>query len=278
MNDPGSLYRTEIDVTPESLLDWDKPLSEQSEAVRNAVQDIAANGDARFTDQQLSKLNESLLSTESGNNRGQSIVGILGDDYSVDPQSVDSAYSAAARSFKEYDYSYETALEDIKGAYPDAKPEELEWALKKEYGIGGRAGASSALSDRGIKGIKYLDGDSRAAGDGSSNYVIFDDSLINIAERGNADPRLLAGTAAGTALGALAAPMVKDSGMISSPRAGWLWDTTMALRDVERRLEGNPASLLFPSGLVDYLETTNRREEKPNAETAAWALLDVLPW
>jgi hypothetical protein len=95
---------------------------------------------------------------------------------------------------------------------------------------------------------------------------------------GNADPRLLAGTAAGTALGALAAPMVKDSGMISSPRAGWLWDTTMALRDVERRLEGNPASLLFPSGLVDYLETTNRREEKPNAETRAWALLDVLPW
>ena len=107
----------------------------------------------------------------------------MGDDYSVDPRSVDSAYSAAARSFKEYDYPYETALEDIKGAYPDAKPEELEWALKKEYGIGGRAGASSALSDRGIKGIKYLDGDSRAVGEGTSNYVIFDDSLINIAEQ-----------------------------------------------------------------------------------------------
>ena len=113
----------------------------------------------------------------------------------VDPRSVDSAYSAAARSFKEYDYPYETALEDIKGAYPDAKPEELEWALKKEYGIGGRAGASSALSDRGIKGIKYLDGDSRAVGEGTSNYVIFDDSLINIAERGSATVPMLATTA-----------------------------------------------------------------------------------
>ena len=157
----GHLYRAEIDVTPESLLDWDKPLSEQSRAVRSAVQDIAENGDHRFTDKQISLLNDALQSFEAGNTRGQSIIGILGDDYSVDPRSVDSAYSAAARSFKEYDYPYETALEDIKGAYPDAKPEELEWALKKEYGIGGRAGASSALSDRGIKGIKYLDGDSR---------------------------------------------------------------------------------------------------------------------
>ena len=179
----GALYRAEIDVTPESLLDWDKPLSEQSRAVRSAVQDIAENGDHRFTDKQISLLNDALQSFEAGNTRGQSIIGILGDDYSVDPRSVDSAYSAAARSFKEYDYPYETALEDIKGAYPDAKPEELEWALKKEYGIGGRAGASSALSDRGIKGIKYLDGDSRAVGEGTSNYVIFDDSLINIAGR-----------------------------------------------------------------------------------------------
>jgi hypothetical protein len=93
---------------------------------------------------------------------------------------------------------------------------------------------------------------------------------------GNADPRLLAGTAAATA-GVLAAPMAKDSGMISSPRAGWLWDTTMGLRDVERRLEGHPAGWLFPSGLVDYLETVNRREESPSWLTRGMALLDVMP-
>jgi hypothetical protein len=78
--------------------------------------------------------------------------------------------------------------------------------------------------------------------------------------------------------GLLAAPMVKDSGMISSPRSETLFDLTMGARDVERRLEGNPASLLFPSGLVDYLETVNRREEKPNAMTRGMALLDVLPF
>ena len=85
----GALYRTEIDVTPESLLDWDKPLSEQSRAVRSAVQDIAENGDHRFTDKQISLLNDALQSFEAGNTRGQSIIGILGDDYSVDPRSVD---------------------------------------------------------------------------------------------------------------------------------------------------------------------------------------------
>ena len=333
----GNLYRTEIDVTPESLLDWDKPLSEQSEAVRNAVQDIAANGDARFTDQQLSKLNESLLSTESGNSRGQSIVGILGDDYSVDPRTVDSAYSAAARSFKEYDYPYETALEDIKGAYPDAKPEELAWALKKEYGIGGQAGASSALSDRGIKGIKYLDGDSRhptqaeadianeirdlekkrelglfmSGADGvrdlsdsiksldgdiasrrqalkemedarqTSNYVIFDDGLINIAERGNATVPMLGATAAGTA-GLLAVPaLMKDGvfqhGATSEPvverkkpvrnQSGLLESVTDFGDEVfksVRHAAGPLADVLMPyEGVNNYLKTVNDYDKQP---------------
>ena len=76
----------------------------------------------------------------------------------------------------------------------------------------------------------------------------------------------------------LAAPKVKDSGMISAPRSETLFDLTMGARDLERRLEGSPASLLFPSGLVEYLETVNRREEDPNAVTRGMALLDVLPF
>ena len=96
-------------------------------------------------------------------------------------------------------------------------------------------------------------------------------------ERGNADPRLLAGVTGMTAAG-LAAPMIKDSGMISAPRSETLFDLTMGARDIERRLEGSLASLLFPSGLVDYLETVNRREEDPNAMTRGMALLDVLPF
>jgi hypothetical protein len=40
--------------------------------------------------------------------------------------------------------------------------------------------ASQALREAGIPGIKYLDQGSRGAGEGSSNYVVFDDALIEI--------------------------------------------------------------------------------------------------
>ena len=39
---------------------------------------------------------------------------------------------------------------------------------------------ASKLNAAGIPGIKYLDQGSRAAGDGSRNYVVFDDKLIDI--------------------------------------------------------------------------------------------------
>jgi hypothetical protein len=40
--------------------------------------------------------------------------------------------------------------------------------------------ASEYLNSLGIKGIRYLDGISRSAGEGSYNYVIFDDASVNI--------------------------------------------------------------------------------------------------
>lgn len=50
--------------------------------------------------------------------------------------------------------------------------------------IGFDAEAGSALmKDVGVPGIKYLDGGSRAAGKGSSNYVAFDDNLIDILKK-----------------------------------------------------------------------------------------------
>ncbi len=43
--------------------------------------------------------------------------------------------------------------------------------------------ASQTLRDAGIPGIQYLDAGSRGAGEGSRNYVIFDDKLIDILRR-----------------------------------------------------------------------------------------------
>jgi hypothetical protein len=88
---------------------------------------------------------------------------------------------------------------------------------------------------------------------------------------------LLAATQSEDADAGLAAPMIKDSGFISAPRSEGLMDLTMAARGLERRLEGSPASLLFPEGLVNYLETVNRRTEDPNAMTRIMGLVDLIP-
>lgn len=40
--------------------------------------------------------------------------------------------------------------------------------------------ASEALKDAGVRGIKYLDGTSRSKGEGSFNYVVFDDADVEI--------------------------------------------------------------------------------------------------
>lgn len=49
--------------------------------------------------------------------------------------------------------------------------------------VGGSEAAAQLLRSAGIPGIKYLDAGSRGAGTGTRNYVVFDDSLLNILGR-----------------------------------------------------------------------------------------------
>jgi hypothetical protein len=47
--------------------------------------------------------------------------------------------------------------------------------------------ASQRLNDAGIKGIRYLDRGSRAAGQGTHNYVIFDPKIMNVLKKNGID-------------------------------------------------------------------------------------------
>lgn len=49
--------------------------------------------------------------------------------------------------------------------------------------IGDQQTASQKLNQAGIPGIKYLDQGSRSAGEGSRNYVVFDDNLVEILKK-----------------------------------------------------------------------------------------------
>jgi len=118
----GNLYRTQIDVDPDTLLDWDKPLSEQSEYVKNSLRNRMDGPDNYLTDQ-----------GSISNPSGKQIYEGFGFDTDV-----------------------------FSGKNSEV--------------------ASNELREAGIPGIRYLDGDSRSIGGGTSNYVIFDDSLISIAD------------------------------------------------------------------------------------------------
>jgi len=127
----GGLYQVELNVEQDELLDWDKPLSEQSERVRDAVEKMLS----QTTGVPFSKRN---------------ILRSLKGDLS----------SHDGGSF------YNTFADNIGNNIQQA---------------------SKDLASVGIKGIKYLDGTSRKAGEGTYNYVIFDGKDITIKEEnGNA--------------------------------------------------------------------------------------------
>jgi hypothetical protein len=124
----GRMYEVEINADPDAFLDWDKPLSEQPEAVRQA----------------LARLDPDMYSPD-------------GSDY--DPTELGQI--AYQRMF----HATRKKIGPNQGA--------------KTY----QAEISKTLNQAGIPGIKYLDAGSRGVGDGTRNYVVFDDKLISIVKK-----------------------------------------------------------------------------------------------
>jgi len=65
-----------------------------------------------------------------------------------------------------------------------------------------RTGATEMLRGAGVPGIRYLDGGSRGAGEGSRNYVVFDDKLIDIVRKYGLAGLMMGGLGAGAMGGA----------------------------------------------------------------------------
>lgn len=126
----GRMYEVSIKADPEDFLDWDKPLSQQSETVRKTIEPALGKAAADLgkgaDPQKIAQLEAMGL----GNIARRMM------PKEIDPWSID--------------------VQTLAKQYPDA------------------------LREAGIPGIKYLDQGPRGLGDGSRNYVVFDDSLIDI--------------------------------------------------------------------------------------------------
>lgn len=139
----SSLYKLDIpDDISDKLLDWDKPLSEQSEYVKKALSK-AGIGKSEFvpdTKVDLDTLDTVFL--ETGKN--------------VEPSGSNIYDQIADKLGKNYTHAggWESKVRDDKAA--------------SEY-----------LASIGIPGNKYLDGVSRGQGKGSYNYVIWDQPTLD---------------------------------------------------------------------------------------------------
>jgi len=153
----GRMYEVSINADPDAFLDWDKPLSEQPEAVRKALKQLdIATGNMSAKDRV-----ETLEAAMSGDPRlahllKQGGINITGD----------TVYRGLSDSLGAVDW-----------------PVTADAATRAQFRSKGAAGATDALKQAGIPGIKYLDAGSRGAGDGTRNYVVFDDKLVSIVKK-----------------------------------------------------------------------------------------------
>jgi hypothetical protein len=125
----GSMYQVRINAEPQEFLDWDKPIGEQSQKIK----------DAFFYDKK-----PEFVGPIKGSEAYLRFVG-----------------------------------HDGPGKPVDLRP------------------ATQMMVEKGIPGISYLDQGSRGAGEGTKNYVVFNDKLIDIMKKYGIAPIMAGGMLAG---------------------------------------------------------------------------------
>jgi hypothetical protein len=139
----GRMYEVSVNANPEDFLDWDKPLSEQPQRVRDALGRIG------------------ITSADTGN------------EAYMRSSLQRFAIMKPDGTFGPGPDTYDEALALVGG-----DPSKV-----RRISEGSAPMRSEALRREGIPGIRYLDAGSRSAGDGSRNYVVFDENLIEIVRK-----------------------------------------------------------------------------------------------
>lgn len=159
----GHMYEVHINAHPDHFLDWDKALWEQPEAIRRLA-GWSPEHEKKYYDWQKNDT-DSLLAALEGNG-----------DHTPTRQPV-RPQGSLPMSTKGSDI-----YEHIKNKFGAVDwPIDADAQTRATYRNGAAHRASQHLLEHGIKGIKYLDAGSRGASDKStSNYVVFDDKLVNV--------------------------------------------------------------------------------------------------
>lgn len=107
-----------------------------------------------------------------------------------------SVISAIAPELRKRGIRTRTGIDDDVGLQGGTIYKEAAEALggRNKNGL---SAATAMMRDAGVPGIKYWDGNSRRAGDGMRNYVIFDDAPIEVLRKWALAPPVAAGALSG---------------------------------------------------------------------------------
>ena len=153
---PGSMYEVNIDADPNAFLDWDKPLSEQPEAVRNAIDPLMKK---MMPDASAAKVVSERGPVPADKRNGGYV---RPDDYFVN---LEIPGKGMVSGFgKSRDEAFQSALQGFvpeHGAgFYNALARGLDGSAGQTFGRGSQP-TSQALAEAGIPGIKFLDAGSR---------------------------------------------------------------------------------------------------------------------
>jgi hypothetical protein len=224
VNQPeGAMYKVEApNIEPEHLLDWDAPFAEQPPRVRTAVASLLGTeppanmtgeevynllgGGFSASNKRLSingqpahaYLSGVMLPEASGGTAGfpqharDIAVGLLHKSEGDIPAALQLLENAP-------EYRQATDLRaGVRQVLEHARQQNVQY-LRSPF-VGPQA-VSRELNKAGVPGLRYFDQGSRDAGQGTRNYVLFDDKGLNIIDRqGNTGLKMLLGmTGAGAA-------------------------------------------------------------------------------
>jgi hypothetical protein len=150
LNDPeranGHMYQVAIDHPPEHFLDWDRPLSEQSQHVREAYQQLKGGADPNASAAKVRSLQDQMAKLAEDRDP---VTNVMRDE---------RQWSRLARE-------RDAAWEDWNSA---------QSGQNFYRSMGRPVSAAQAIKRAGIPGIRYLDQGSRGKNTGTHNYVTFD--------------------------------------------------------------------------------------------------------
>jgi hypothetical protein len=152
---PGHLYEVNINADPDAFLDWDKPLSEQSETVKRAAGSIGM--------EDVPRTPWTVKETSPGK---FTVYNVWGERHGTFADKAKAEELAKRRTIEHHGHGNEFHPISQSAAFGRGKPE-----------------VANKLREQGVAGIKYLDAGSRAGGDGSRNYVVFSDEIIDIVKK-----------------------------------------------------------------------------------------------